>query len=86
MEKQLIGEISNFFRNISVAAFEMTNGKLQIGDHIQIKGGTTDFSCKVESIQLDHKSVEVANSGDDIGIKVDQKARRGDKVYLIPKD
>ena len=83
MEKQLIGEISNFFRNISVAAFEITNGKLQVGDHIQIKGSTTDFSCKVESIQLEHESIELANSGDDIGIKVDQKVRRGDKVYLI---
>jgi len=86
MEKQLIGEISNYFRNISVAAFEITSGELRVGDYIQIKGGTTDFSYKVESIQLDHESIEVAKSGDDIGIKVDQKARRGDKIYLIQKD
>ena len=86
MEKQLIGEISNYFKNISVAAFIITDGELQVGDHIQVKGSTTDFSCKVESIQLEHKSIEMAKSGDDIGIKVDQKARRGDKVYLIQKD
>ena len=86
MKKELLGEISNYFKNISVAAFVITNGKLKVGDNIQIKGSTTDFTIKVESIQLEHKSIEVAKSGDDIGIKVDQKARRGDKVYLIQKD
>ena len=60
--------------------------ELKVGDNIQIKGSTTDFTVKVESIQLEHKSIEVAKSGDDIGIKVDQKARRGDKVYLIQND
>ena len=86
MNKELLGEISNYFKNISVAAFVITNGELKVGDNIQIKGNTTDFTVKVESIQLDHKSIEVAKSGDDIGIKVDQKVRRGDKVYLIQKD
>ena len=86
MEKELLGEISNYFKNISVAAFVITNGKLKVGDNIQIIGSTTDFTIKVESIQLEHKSIEVAKSGDDIGIKVDQKTRRGDKVYLIQKD
>ena len=86
MKKQLIGEISNYFRNISVIAFEIDNGELKVGDYIQIQGSTTDFSIKVESIQSEHESVEIAKSGDDIGIKVDQKARRGDKVYLIQKD
>ena len=86
MKKKLIGEISNYFGNISVAAFVITKGKLQVGDYIQIKGSTTDFSIKVESIQLEHKSIETAKSRDDIGIKVDQKVRRGDKVYLIQEN
>jgi len=86
MGKKLLGEISNYFKNISVAAFVITNGKLKVGDNIQVKGSTTDFTIKVESIQLEHKSIEVAKSGDDIGIKVDQKVRRSDKVYLIQKD
>ena len=86
MGKKLLGEISNYFGNISVVAFVITNGDLKVGDNIQIKGSTTDFTVKVESIQLEHKSIEVAKSGDDIGIKVNQKVRRGDKVYLIQKD
>ena len=85
MDEQLIGIVSNYFSNISVAAFEITNGKLEIGDSIHLRGYTTDFSVKVESIQSENDAIDLAQKGDDIGIKVDQKARSGDKVYLISK-
>ena len=86
MEKQLIGIVSNYFDNISVAAFEIINGELKIGDYIQLKGNATDFTIKVESIQSDHNTIDLAKKGDDIGIKVDQKVKRGDKVYLANED
>ena len=86
MGEQLIGVVSNFFRNISVAAFEITDGKLKIGDDIHFKGHTTDFSIKVESMQLENNTIDLAQKGDDIGIKTDQKVRSGDKVYLINKN
>ena len=62
MEEQLIGEISNYFKNISVIAFEVTKGKLQVGDNIRIKGKTTDFSIKVESIQSEHDRLRTYTS------------------------
>ena len=86
MDEQLIGVVSNYFGNISVAAFEITNGKLKIGDSIHLKGYTTDFSVKVESMQSENNIIELAQKGDDIGINVNQKVRTGDKVYLINKD
>ena len=86
MDEQLIGIVSNYFSNISVVAFEITNGKLKIGDYIHLKGHTTDFSVKVESIQTENNAIDLAQKGDDIGIKVDQKARSGDEVYLINND
>ena len=86
MDEQLIGIVSNYFSNISVVAFEITNGKLKIGDHIHLKGNITDFSVIVESIQTENNAIVLAGKGDDIGIKVDQKARSGDKIYLINKD
>ena len=86
MDEQLIGIVSNYFSNISVVAFEIDNGKLKVGDHIHLKGHTTDFLVKVESIQSKNNAIDLAQKGDDIGIKVDQKARSGDKVYLISSD
>ena len=83
MAEQLIGIVSNYFSNISVVAFEITNGKLKVGDQIHLKGHSTDFSIKVESMQSEMNTIDLAQKGDDIGIKVDQKARSGDKIYLI---
>jgi len=34
----------------------------------------------VESIQIEHKNVEKAVKGDVIGLKVDARCRKGDKV------
>ena len=61
--------ISNYFCNISVAAFEIESGKLKVGDSVHIKGYTSDFTDMVESIQMEHKEIEAAKKGDDIGLR-----------------
>jgi len=43
MKENYIGSISNYFSNISVAAFEIESGKLKAGDTMHIKGHTTDI-------------------------------------------
>jgi translation elongation factor EF-1alpha len=77
-----IGVVSIFFLKPSVAAIKLT-GDIKVGDTIHIKGMTTDFEQTIDSMQSDHKSVEIAKSGDDIGIKVKDRVRRGDKVFLV---
>jgi len=83
MNEEKIGEIVDYFGKIGVAAIKITNGSLHVGDTIHIKGHTTDFQQKVESMQVEHKDVETANPGDDIGIKVSEKARDKDTVYKV---
>lgn len=81
-EGKLIGKISHYFSNIEVAVIDLSD-KLEEGDEIRIVGGETDFNQKVESMEADHKKVAKAKKGDSIGIKVDQKAREGYKVYKL---
>ena len=83
MKESFIGLVSNYFSNISVAAFEIESGKLSVGDTIHIKGHTTDITETIASIQMEHDVIETAKKCDDIGIKVAQKVRGGDKVFLI---
>jgi len=78
-----IGVVEHYFAKINVAAIKITNGKLKIGDTIAIKGSTTDFEQKVESMEIDRQKIEEANAGDEIGIKVIERVREGDKVYKI---
>jgi len=77
-----IGRVSSYFSHVSVAAIKLS-GSLKIGDKIHIKGATTDFEVLVSSIQIERKEVKVAKKGDHIGIKVPDKVRPNDAVFLI---
>ncbi|KPK95733.1 translation elongation factor-like protein [bacterium SM23_31] len=83
MNEQLIGEISHYWGNIEVAGIEITDGELRVGDEIHIKGITTDFTQKVDSMQIEMKNIEKAQKGDSIGLKVAEKVRENDKVYKV---
>lgn len=83
MGEQLIGVVDHWFGNIGVAAFEVKGGEIAVGDTIHFAGSTTDFTQTVGSIQIEHDSVEKAGSGDQIGIKVDERVRVGDSVYRV---
>ena len=83
MEEEKVGLVSNYFSKISVAAVEITDGIVSVGDRLHFLGHTTDFECTVHSMQIEHKSVTEARRGDSVGIKVSEKVREGDKVYKI---
>ncbi len=83
MKEMKIGEVTHYFNKIGVAAIKIISGQLKKGDMIHIKGHTTDFTEKVGSMQVEHQPVEVANTGDEIGIKVDNPVREGDEVFKI---
>ena len=81
MEEEKIGFVSNYFSKISIAAVEITDGTVSVGDTLHFLGHTTDFESRVDSMQIEHKSVTEAKKGDSVGVKVSEKVRRGDKVY-----
>jgi translation elongation factor EF-Tu-like GTPase len=82
MPDELIGEVSDFFARPVVAGIEMT-GTLKVGDKIHIKGHTTDLEMVIASMQVNNVNVDEENSGDSVGVKVDDRVRRGDKVYRV---
>ena len=75
-----IGEITHYYSKIGVGIIELKD-VLKVGEKIKIKGHSTEFDQSVDSIQIDHKEVEEAKSGDVIGLKVNDKVREGDEVY-----
>ncbi|OHD69263.1 MAG: translation elongation factor-like protein [Spirochaetes bacterium RBG_16_49_21] len=83
MEEVKVGIVSKFFAQPSVAAIELTDGSIKVGDAIHIKGHSTDIEQTVESIQIEHASVATADKGASIGIKVKDRVRPHDLVYLI---
>jgi translation elongation factor EF-1alpha len=77
-----VGRVSDYFSHIMVAGVDL-NAPLHVGDRIHILGHTSDTEMNVDSIQIDHKDIAQAKAGDSVGIRVPERVRRGDMVYLV---
>ena len=72
-----------YFTKIGVAEFLMENGELHLGDEIVITGPTTGaVIMTVDEIRVDLKPVPFAAKGDRFSIKVAEKVRPSDKLYI----
>lgn len=72
-----------YFSNIGVGEFIMESGELNVGDEIVITGPTTGvIITTVEELRVNLKSVPKAVKGDAFSIKLDQKIRPSDKLYI----
>ena len=83
LAEEKIGKVINFFSKINVAAIDLDTGELKIGDKVRIKGQTTDLVQTIDSMQINRVSVEKAEKGSSIGIKVNDRVRPEDQVYKI---
>lgn len=82
MNETEVGVVTHYFGHIGVAAIKLT-GDLAVGDTIRIKGHTSDFTCRVDSMQVEHEKLQKAGAGQNIGIKVPEHAREHDKVLKV---
>jgi putative protease len=78
-----VGVVTHYFGHLSVAAVKL-EVVLAVGQTIRILGHTSDFRQRVDSIQIEHETVQEAIGGDEIGLKVAQHAREHDVVYRTP--
>jgi len=77
-----IGEVSHYFDHIPAGIIKLTD-TLKIGDNVHFKGATTDFEQEVTSMQIDHSDIKEAKAGNEVGVKVTDRVREGDEVFLI---
>jgi len=78
-----LGRVTHYFSKIGVAAIEITQDTLRVGDTIHVKGHTSDFTQQVDSMQIDGKAVQEATAGQSIGTKVVGHAREHDAVFKV---
>lgn len=82
MAEEEVGRVMDFFAKPVVAGIDLS-GPVRVGDKIHIVGATTDMEVAVTSMQINNANVEEGNPGDQIGIKVPDRVRRGDTVYRV---
>lgn len=83
--ERLVGIVDDFYSHISVITFTLT-APLSVGDAIHVRGHTTDLEQSVTSMQCEHKDVANGKPGMGVGIRISDKARRGDYIYKIAEE
>jgi translation elongation factor EF-1alpha len=83
MNGSKIGTVSHYYDKIKVAILNLTSD-LKVGDTIKfVRGGEELFSQNVDSIQVEHKSIDTAGSGDVVGLKVENDVKEGAEVFKV---
>jgi len=78
-----IGVVTHYFNHLSVAIIDLESGGLRVGDVVHIKGHTTDFTQRVESMEVDHVHVNEVRAGQSFGLRIREHAREHDVVYKV---
>ncbi len=82
MADKKIGKVIHYYDKLGVAIINL-KANLKIGQTIKISHGDSNFTQPVESMQIDHKALQEALKGQEIGLKVNQEVARGAEVYLV---
>jgi putative protease len=77
-----IGEVIHYYNKIKVAVVKFYK-TIPIGIKVKFHGKTTNFTQNISSIQFDHKELAEAPNGKEVGIKVNEKVREGDKIFEV---
>ena len=80
--KKPIGHVTHFYGGIGVAIVKF-NKPVEVGAEVHFMGPHTDFTQKIDSMQFDHKEIESAKKGQEVGIKVAEKVRETDEVFEV---
>ena len=78
-----IGAVTHYYSHLSVAIIRLESGTMRLGDVIHIRGHTTDFNQKVETLEVNHAPVTEVGPNEEFGLKVVEHAREHDAVFKV---
>ncbi len=86
-EKVFVGIAKHYFPKTKIGEFLIQSEKISLGDEIVITGNTTGvIQAKVESLFVNDRPCklgETAKQGDVITIRIPERVRENDKLYVI---
>lgn len=82
MARKLVGKITHYFPNVGVAVVALS-AALEVGKDIEIEKEGNVVKQKVKSMQIEHKTLQKAKKGQEIGLKVDSEVKVNSLVYSV---
>ena len=80
--EHLVGKVTHYYDKLGVAILDLFDS-LSVGQTVRFKGAHDDFSQTVNGMQFDHAEISEAHSGEEVGIKVEQKVHENDEVFVV---
>ena len=81
MDKE-IGKVIHYFDKAMVAVVRLTDG-LKTGETVKFVHGENEFTQTIDSMEVEHEKIQSAKKGDEVAVKVEQKAKEGTGVYKV---
>ena len=82
--KAYLGKVTNYYANAGVAEILVEAGDLKLNDEILIVGATTGVvEHTVGEIRVEDKPVTRSAKGEYCSVRLNEKVRRGDKLFLV---
>ncbi len=81
-KRKQIGIVTNFYAKAMVAEVKLIES-ISKNDKLLFQGKNTFFEQPVFSMQINHKNVEKVSKGRFVGIKVSERVRKNDRIFLL---
>jgi len=76
--------VTHYYGYVPVIAMRLEPGAtLRVGDVIHIRGPTTDFTQKIESLEVNRAPVTEVGPNDNFGLKVVEHVCEHDVVFKV---
>jgi putative protease len=83
-KKKYVGKVLNYYKRVKVAKIIVEDHPLSLGDEILIIGNKSGVkNIVIDSMEIEHKKIEKAEKGVEVGIFIPEVVRSKDKVYLF---
>ncbi|MBN1134774.1 MAG: U32 family peptidase [Methanosarcinaceae archaeon] len=83
VKREAVGEVRNYFPKHGSAAVRVLEQELALGDKIIIEGDSTYIEQEVGSLMRGGESILKAVKGQDVGLGVDGRVRKNDRVFKV---
>ena len=77
-----VGVVTHYFDHLGVAIVKFS-APVKVGDTLRYKNADRVFEAAFVEMQSEHQAIEKAKKGHEVGIKVSQKVKKDDEVYLV---
>lgn len=81
MDKE-VGKIIHWYDKLGVAVVKLSDA-LKVGDKIKVKKGGEEVEDAVSSMQLEHKDIQSGKKGEEVAVKLSQKAKEGACICVV---